>query len=95
MAWESTPVFLPGGPMDRGAEWPTVHRVSHTELHLTEATQRVWASEATQFVMSSMLISEEIYGPDLGLRDVPIFFFWFFLLLFPFYFLLALFKLTN
>ena len=48
--------------------------------------------------MSSMLISEEIHGPDLGLRNVPIFIFyifWFFLPLFPYYFPLTLFKVTN
>ena len=26
-AWQPTPVFLPGEPMDRGAWWATVHRV--------------------------------------------------------------------
>ena len=26
--WQSTPVFLPGNPMDRGAWWATVHGVA-------------------------------------------------------------------
>ena len=34
--WQPTPVFLPGDPMDRGACWAMVHRVSESDT--TEIT---------------------------------------------------------
>ena len=33
-AWQLTPVFLPGDPMDRGALWATIHRVSKSQKQL-------------------------------------------------------------
>ena len=33
-AWQPTPVFLPGNPMDRGAWWGMVHRVAKSWTRL-------------------------------------------------------------
>ena len=33
-AWQPTPVFLPGNPMDRGAWWAMVHRVAKSWTRL-------------------------------------------------------------
>ena len=38
-AWQSTPVFLPGKSIDRGAWWATYSPQGRTELDTTEATK--------------------------------------------------------
>ena len=44
-AWQSTPVFLPGNPKDRGAWWATVHRVAKSQTRLKQLRTHTWASE--------------------------------------------------
>ena len=34
-AWQPTPVFLPGDPMDRGAWWAIVHGVVKSQARLS------------------------------------------------------------
>ena len=44
--WQSTPVFLLGKLMDRGAQWATVHRVTKSRAPPSD-----WASQGTQTVL--------------------------------------------
>ena len=41
-AWQPTPVFLPGEPMDRGAWWATVHGVAKSQTGLKS---RIWLKQ--------------------------------------------------
>ena len=49
MAWQPTPVFLPGDPMDKGAWWATIHRVSKSQNNC------VWLSIPQNLLSSNIL----------------------------------------
>ena len=81
-AWQSTPVFLPENPMDRGAWWATVHRVTktwtqlkrlNTHAHKTlRNTQKIIMFQSlifTDFKCSSFLKSR--YSVSLLIHSIP------------------------
>ena len=37
-AWQPTPAFLPGEPMDEGAWWATIHRVAESDATVLRGT---------------------------------------------------------
>ena len=80
--WQPTPVFLPENPMDRGAWWATVHRVTktwtqlkwlNTHAHKTlRNTQKIIMFQSlilTDFKYSSVLKSR--YSVSLLIYSIP------------------------
>ena len=41
-AWQHTLVFLPGGSLDRGAWWATVHRAAQSQIQLKRLSVYAW-----------------------------------------------------
>ena len=39
-AWQPTPVFLPGEPLDRGARWAAVHGVAELNMRLSTSSPK-------------------------------------------------------
>ena len=58
-SWQSTPVFLPGNPMDRGARWPIVYRIAKSQTLLKWLSMhqklKIW------WCLSSQSLSQETY----------------------------------
>ena len=58
-SWQSSPVFLPGNPMDRGARWPIVYRIAKSQTLLKWLSMhqklKIW------WCLSSQSLSQETY----------------------------------
>jgi len=51
-AWQPPPVFLPGEPMDRGAWWVTVHRVTKNQTRL-----KLLSDHGMQFLAAKKILA--------------------------------------
>ena len=72
-AWQSTPVFLPGNPKDRGAWWATVHRVAKSQTRLKQLSMQTERKKKTEWVApeKSIFLSYQLAASSLMKTQYP------------------------